>query len=96
MLSSAALPDGAITEREIPKLSLEKTKEFIRAYAQIPDGSLLTGLAQIGRDTPLIAVMVIGLLNKGVELRNLTKDELIELAFESYLNDIFSDTSTQT
>ena len=44
----AALPDGAIAEREIPKLSLEKTKEFIRAYAQIPDVSLLTGLAQIG------------------------------------------------
>ena len=87
---SAALPDGAIVEREIPKLSLEKTKEFIRAYAQIPDGSLLTGLAQIARDTPLIAVMVIELLNNGVELRNLTKDELIELAFESYLNDIFS------
>ena len=86
----AALPDGLIAEREIPKLSLEKTKEFIRAYAQIPDGSLLTGLAQIGRDTPLIAVMVIDLLNKGAELKNLTKDELIELAFESYLNDIFS------
>ena len=66
---SAALPDGAIAEREIPKLSLEKTKEFIRAYAQIPDGSLLTGLARIGRDTPLIAVMVIYLLNKGVELK---------------------------
>ena len=87
---STALPNGAIAEREIPKLSLEKTKEFIRAYAQILDGSLLTGLAQIGRDTPLIAVMVIDLLNNGVELRNLTKDELIELAFESYLNDIFS------
>ena len=87
---SAALPDGAIAEREIPKLSLEKTKEFIRAYAQIPDGSLLTGLAQIGRDTPLIAVMVIYLLNKEVELENLTKDELIERAFESYLNDLFS------
>ena len=86
----AALPDGAVEERKIPKLSLEKTKEFIRAYARIPDGSLLTGLAQIGRDTPLIAVMVIDLLNKGGELRNLTKDELIELAFESYLSDIFS------
>ena len=85
-----ALPDGATDEREIPKLSLEKTKEFIRAYAQIPDGSLLTELARIGRDTPLIAVMVIELLNNGVELRNLTKDELIELAFKSYLSDIFS------
>ena len=86
----AALPDRAIAEREIPKLSLEKTKEFIRAYTQIPNGTLLTGLAQIGQDTPLITVMVITLLNKGVELRNLTKDALIELAFESYLNDIFS------
>ncbi len=86
----AALPDGAIEELKIAKLSLEKTKEFIRAYAQIPDGSLLAGLTQIGRDTPLIAVMVIDLLNRGVELRNLTKDELIELAFKSYLSDIFS------
>ena len=86
---SAALPDGAIEEHKIGKLSLEKTKEFIRAYAQIPDGSLLSGLAQIGRDTPLIAVMVIYLLNKGDELRNLTKDELIERAFESYLDDRF-------
>lgn len=86
----AALPDGAIEELKIAKLSLEKTKEFIRTYAQIPDGSLLAGLTRIGWDTPLIAVMVIELLNKGVELRSLTKDELIELAFESYLNDIFS------
>ena len=86
----AALPDGAIAEWEIPKLSLEKTKEFIRAYTRIPDGTLLTGLAQIGRDTPLITIMVIDLLNKEVELRDLTKSELIELAFESYLNDIFS------
>lgn len=86
----AALPDGAIEELKIAKLSLEKTKEFIRTYAQIPDGSLLAGLTRIGRDTPLIAVMVIELFNKGIELRNLTKDELVELAFEFYLNDIFS------
>ena len=85
-----ALPDGATDEREIPKLSLEKTKEFIRAYAQIPDGSLLTELARIGRDTPLIAVMVINFLNKGEGLKILTKDKLVEDAFESYLNDIFS------
>ena len=85
-----ALPDNAVDGLEIGKLSLEKTKEFIRAYARIPDGSLLTGLARIGRDTPLIAVMVIDLLNKGGELRNLTKDELIGLVFESYLSDIFS------
>ena len=85
-----ALPDGATDEREIPKLSLEKTKEFIRAYAQIPDGSLLTELARIGRDTPLIAVMVINFLNKGAGLKTLTKDKLVEDAFESYLNDIFS------
>ena len=86
----AALPDGAIEELKIAKLSLEKTKKFIRAYTQIPEGSFLAGLTQIGRDTPLIAVMVIELLNKGVDLRNLTKDELIELAFKSYLSDIFS------
>ena len=85
-----ALPDGATDEREIPKLSLEKTKEFIRTYAQIPDGSLLTELARIGRDTPLIAVMVINFLNKGAGLKTLTKDKLVEDAFESYLNDIFS------
>ena len=85
-----ALPDGATDEREIPKLSLGKTKEFIRAYAQIPDGSLLTELALIGRDTPLIAVMVINFLNKGAGLKTLTKDKLVEDAFESYLNDIFS------
>ena len=86
----SALPDQAICEIEIPKLSLEKTKEFIQKYTHIPDGSLLTDLAKIGRDTPLIAVMVIYLFNKGVDLKNLTKDELIELAFESYLNDILS------
>ena len=85
-----ALPDGATDEREIPKLSLEKTKEFIRAYAQIPDGSLLTELARIGQDTPLIAVMVINFLNNGEGLKTLTKDKLVEDAFESYLDDIFS------
>lgn len=85
----AALPDRAITEREIPKLSLEKTKEFIRAYAQIPDGSLLTGLARIGRDTPLLAVMVIYLFEKEEDLGDLTQDKLVERAFESYLNDSF-------
>ena len=86
----SALPDQAICEIEIPKLSLEKTKEFIQKYTHIPDGSLLTDLAKIGRDTPLIAVMVIYLFNKGVDLKNLTKDELVRLAFESYLNDILS------
>lgn len=85
-----ALPDQAIAEIKISKLSLERTKEFIRAYTRIPDGSFLTNLAKIGRDTPLIAVMVIDLLNNGADLRNLTKDELIEFAFESYLKDIFN------
>lgn len=85
----AALPDGAIAEQEIPKLSLEKTKEFIRAYTRIPDGTLLTGLARIGRDTPLLAIMVIYLFEKGENLGDLTQDELVERAFESYLNDIF-------
>ena len=86
-----ALPDEAMDELEIQKLSLEETKEFIRTYTRIPDGSLLTGLAQIGRDTPLIAAMMIDSLNKGLDLRDLTtKDKLVELTFESYLNDIFS------
>ena len=50
-----------LDEREIQKLSPEKTKEFIHAYTRIPDGALLKELTQIGRDTPLIAVMVIHL-----------------------------------
>jgi len=83
-----ALPDNAVNELEIGKLSLERTKEFIHTHTRIPDNAMLTGLAKFARDTPLIAVMVIDLLNNGVELRNLTKDELIELAFESYLKDI--------
>lgn len=86
-----ALPDDTVDELEIRKLSLEKTKEFIRTYTRIPDGSLLAGLTRIGRDTPLIASMVIDSLNKGYDLRDLTtKDKLVELTFESYLNDIFS------
>ena len=88
----SALPEQAIREMEIPKLSIEKTKDFIYKYTQIPEGALLTDLAKIGRDTPLIAVMVIYLFKKkkGVDLSSLTKDELVELAFESYLNDILS------
>ena len=85
-----ALPDNAADELEIRKLSLEKTKEFIRTYTNIPGGSLLAGLAQIGRDTPLLAVMVIYLFKKGVHLSNLiTDDKRIELTFNAYLNDIF-------
>ena len=86
-----ALPDDAVDELEIQKLSPEKTKEFIHTYTRIPDGALLKGLTQIGQDTPLIAVMVIHLFKKGVNLSNLTQDKLIELAFESYLNDVFSE-----
>ena len=88
----SALPDQAIREMEIPKLSLKKTKDFIHKYTQIPEGSILTNLAKIGRDTPLITVMVIDLFKKkkGVDLSSLTRDELVELAFESYLNDILS------
>ena len=74
------------------KLSFEKTKDFIRAiYDQSLTGAFLTDLARMGRDTPLIAVMVIYLFNEGVDLTSLTKDELVELAFESYLGDIFSE-----
>lgn len=85
----AALPDNAVNELEIGKLSLEETKEFIRKYTHVSDGSLLSGLAQIGRDTPLLTVMVIYLLEKGETLGDLTQDKLVERAFESYLKDIF-------
>ena len=85
------LPDNAADELEILKLPLEKTKEFIRKYTQISDGSLLSGLTQIGRDTPLLAVMLIHLFKKGIHLSNLiTQDKRIESTFETYLNDIFS------
>ena len=86
-----ALPDEAVAELEIGKLSLENTKEFIHTYTQIPDNAVLTGLAKIARDTPLIAVMVIDLVSKDIGLlKDLTKDKLIELTFESYLKDSFS------
>ena len=85
-----ALPDNAVNELEIGRLSSEKIKEFIRSYAQIPDGALLAELTRIGRDTPLVAVMIIDFLNKGTELRSLTGDKLVEYTFESYLSDIFS------
>ncbi|MCY3743655.1 MAG: hypothetical protein OXH00_21790 [Candidatus Poribacteria bacterium] len=83
-----ALPDNAVDELEIGKLSLERTKEFIHTHTRIPDNAMLTGLAKLARDTPLIAVMVIDLVNKDIgPLKDLTKDKLIELTFESYLND---------
>ena len=86
-----ALPDGAVDDLEIEKLPLEKTKEFIGTYTRMPDNAILTGLARVARDTPLIAIMVIDLVNKDIgPLKNLTKDKLIELTFESYLNDSFS------
>lgn len=85
-----ALPDEAVDDLEIEKLSLEKTKEFIGTYTRIPDNAVLTGLAKLARDTPLIAVMVIDLVNKDLaSLKDLTRDRLIERTFESYLNDIF-------
>ena len=82
-----ALPDNAVDELEILKLPLEKTKKLIRKYTYISDGSLLTGLAQLGRDTPLVTVMVIHLFKRGEDLSDLTQDKLVEYAFESYLND---------
>ena len=85
-----ALPAQALAEIEIPKLPFEKTKELIQAKTQIRDSALLNDLAKIGKDTPLIAVMVIYLFKKSIDLRNLTKDKLVKLAFESYLKDIFS------
>ena len=85
-----ALPDNAVDELEIEKLSLERTKEFIHTYTRIPDNAVLTGLAKLARDTPLIAVMVIDLVDKDLgQLKDLTKDKLIELTFESYLRDSF-------
>ena len=85
-----ALPDNAVDELEIGKLSLERTREFIHTHTRIPDNAMLTGLAKLARDTPLIAVMVIDLVNKDLPLlKDLTKDKLIELIFESYLNDSF-------
>ena len=85
-----ALPDGAVDDLEIEKLSLEKTNEFIGTYTRIPDNAVLTSLAKLARDTPLIAVMVIDLVNKDfASLKDLTRDRLIEQTFESYLNDIF-------
>ena len=85
-----ALPDNAVDELEIGKLSLERTKEFIHTHTRIPNNAMLTGLAKLARDTPLIAVMVIDLVNKDIgPLKDLTKDKLIELTFESYLNDSF-------
>lgn len=86
----SALPDQAISEIEIPKLSFEKTKEFIQSKTRIRDSAFLNDLAKMGRDTPLIAVMVIYLFNEGVDLTSLKEDELVELVFESYLNDILS------
>ena len=82
-----ALPDGAVDEREVLKLPREKTKEFIQKHVKesLPEGSLLAGLTRIGRDTPLIAVMVIDALNNGRDLKNLTETALIEHLFESYL-----------
>lgn len=86
-----ALPDNAVGELGILKLAPEKTKEFIRTYTDIPDGSLLAGLTQIGRDTPLLAVMVIHLFKRGIPLSNLiTHDKRIKPTFEAYLKDIFS------
>ena len=83
-----ALSDNAVDELEIGKLSLERTKAFIHTHTRIPDNAMLTGLAKLARDTPLIAVMVIDLVNKDIGLlKDLTKDKLIELTFESYLND---------
>ena len=85
-----ALLDNAVDELEILKLPLEKTKEFIHTYTLIPDNAMLTGLAKLARDTPLIAVMVINLVNEDIgQLKDLTKDKLIELTFESYLRDSF-------
>ncbi len=86
----SALPEQAIHEMEIPRLSFEKTKDFINSHIHIQDSVRLNDLAKIGKDTPLITVMVIDLFNKGNDLSKLTEDKSIERVFESYINDIFS------
>ena len=88
----SVLPDKTVDELEVLKLSLEKTEAFIQAYTKAPKpvGTRLARLAVLGRDTPLIAVMVIDLFNKGTDLSDLTKDVLVETVFKSYLNDIFN------
>ncbi len=86
----STLLDQTIGEIEVEKLSFEKTKEFIQTHTRIQDNAFLNELAKMGRDTPLIAVMVIYLYNKGVDLTSLTEDEFVEHAFETYLDDIFS------
>ncbi len=86
----SALPEGVIDEREVTKLTPEKTESFIQKYSKqtIPEGLRLAGLTRIGGDTPLIAVMVIDALNNGRDLSNLTETELVEYMFESYLPEL--------
>ena len=85
--SFLSLPDGAVDELEVRELSPEKTGEFIQEYTeqQIPLGNHLRHLTALGQDTPLIAIMVIDSLNKGIDLSTLTKEEWTEARFESYL-----------
>ncbi len=89
----SVLPDENVDEFEVMKLSLVKTEEFIQTYTNEPKpvGTHLTRLAVLGRDTPLIAVMVIDLFNKGTDLSHLTKNVSAETVFESYLEDIFNE-----
>ena len=86
----SALPEGAVDEQEILKLPREKMEEFVQQYTEepLPKELFLAGLTRIGRDTPLIAVMVIDALNNGRDLANLTETELVEYMFESYLPDM--------
>ena len=83
----STLPDGTVDELEVRGLSSEKTRELIQEYTeqQISVGNHSRHLTALGGDTPLIAVMVIDSLNKGVDLSALTKEEWVEKRFESYL-----------
>lgn len=86
------LPDGTVDELEVKKLSLEETEVFIQTYTKDPKpvGTRLAKLAAYGKDTPLIAVMVIDLFNEGTDLSDLVKNISIETVFGSYLKDIFN------
>jgi hypothetical protein len=88
----SVLPDNTVDELEVKKLSLEETKAFIQTYTKDPKpiGTRLARLAAYGKDTPLIAVMVIDLFNDGTDLSSLTEDVSIKTVFNSYLKDIFN------
>ncbi|MBD3181670.1 hypothetical protein GF312_05210, partial [Candidatus Poribacteria bacterium] len=83
-------PSQAIRELRLSSLSRDKTKELISKYSVINNESILSSLARIARDTPLIAVMIIDYYSQKKDLKELTGDKLIDHVFESYIRDIFN------